>query len=129
MKKAQKFAPANGSRKTTKKKIKEIQSIVSCLFYLVHEANREDLPLVAEVLKESIAKIDSLSNCDRLREAGANLIDHSLFEAMNLLHMLASLSAERSDYMKIFETLQQTLQMEGLEDISGKPRRFGPTLQ
>jgi hypothetical protein len=129
MKKTQKPAPANGGRKTAQKKIKEIQSIVSCLFFLVQEANRGELPFVAEVLKESIAKIDRLSNCDELRELSTNIIDHSLFEAMNFLHMLATLSAERPDYKKILETLRQTLHAGPQKDSSGQPCCMQPTLQ
>jgi hypothetical protein len=130
MRRTQKAEPVNGREKTVQTKIKEIQSFLSCLFYLIQEANREELPFVADVLKEAIAKIDRLSNCDELREASANIIDNSLFEAMNFLHTLAGLSAEeRSDYMKVFEILRQTLHIGPEKNRAPKSRRFGLVLQ
>lgn len=125
MKKARKVVPAVASTR----KLKALQSFYSCLFYLIQESNREDLPFVADVLKESIAKIDRLSNADELREASVRIIDNSLYEAMNFLHTLSGLSPEeRSDYMKIFELLRQTLQIGPPRDAE-KPVRFGLVLQ
>jgi hypothetical protein len=129
MKKARKAAPATAGTKNAERKLKALQSFYSCLFYLIQESHREDLPFVADVLKESISKIDRLSNGDELREVSARVIDNSLYEAMNFLHTLSGLSpAERSEYMKIFELLRQMLQIGPPKDTA-KPVRFGLVLQ
>lgn len=113
-----------------KEKVKALQSFLSCLFYLIQEAKRENLTFVADVLKEGIGKIDRLSNCDELRQASANIIDNSLFEAMNFLHTLSSLSVEqRADYMRVFEMLRQTLHIGPPSNEAAKPSRFGLLLQ
>jgi hypothetical protein len=129
MKKSSKTATVK-PKKNPKEKVKALQSFLSCLFYLIQEAKREDLTFVANVLKEGIGKIDRLSNCDELRQASANIIDNSLFEAMNFLHTLSSLSVEqRTDYMRVFEMLRQTLHIGSSPNEVEKPPRFGLLLQ
>jgi hypothetical protein len=129
MKKPRKAAVAAAGTKDVERKVKALQSFHSCLFYLIQESYREDLPFVADVLREGISKIDRLSNGDELREASVRIIDNSLYEAMNFLHTLSGLSpAERSDYMKIFELLRQTMRIGPPKDAV-KPVRFGLVVQ
>jgi hypothetical protein len=116
----------NGKRvnlrgKAPAKKVKVLQSLLSCLFYLCQEAERERLPYVGALLKDTISRIDLLSRSGVLPHAGADIIDDSLYEAMSFLHELAGLSpAQRSDFMKTFEILRHTLRVEPVRPVARK---------
>jgi hypothetical protein len=93
---------------TPSDKVKTIQTFIACLFYLSQEAEREGFPYITTILKETISKIDLMSRGGSL-PAPANIIDDSLYEALNFLHTLADLSPkERSDFMKVFDAIRKT---------------------
>jgi hypothetical protein len=97
-------------QKTNSDKVKTLQSFIACLFYLSQEAEREAFPYIAVILKESIGKIDLLSRGGFQHPPTCELLDESLYEAMNFLHELAEFSpASRREFMKVFDALRRTL--------------------
>jgi hypothetical protein len=98
------------AQKINSDKVKTLQSFIACLFYLSQEAEREAFSDIAVILKECIGKIDLLSRGGFLQPPTCELLDESLYEAMNFLHELAEFSpAGRREFMKVFDALRRTL--------------------
>lgn len=102
-----------------------LQSFLSCLFYLAKEAEREGLPYISTVLKESIGKIDLLSRSGRYHSTIPNVIDDSLYEAMNFLHHLAELApADRAEFMKVFDEIRRNFLFPVCKEHTGNEVRI-----
>jgi hypothetical protein len=93
-----------------KQKKKDVQCILTSLYYLSGEATRRNLPEVSTLLVTAIngvaAWIDDGKNNSSGTGGSASLIDDSLYHAMNFLHNLAKLSKGRStDFKKVLESI------------------------
>ena len=107
--------------------VKTLQSIISCLFYLCKEAEKQKILYACFVLKEAISKIDLLSRGQFAIVPTKEIIDDSLYEAMNFLHKLADMSdAERSDFMNVYNKLRETIVTRGKKS---RPQEVRRTLQ
>jgi len=95
----------------------DLQSFLVCLHYLCKEAERAKLPAVFSILQNAITEIGEWSdgNAPNIKY---NILDHSLYYALEFLSKFSSLSKDKQEAMShIFDSTGGT-KMENFEEMT-----------